>query len=68
MVASTPPSPAPGVGLLTSLPRDTWAKHYSALARNKGNSRSLREIETSLFTLSLDPKVSEVEAPDESSR
>jgi carnitine O-acetyltransferase len=42
------------VCLLSSLPRDEWARHRTAIARESSfNASSLREIETSLLALSL---------------
>lgn len=42
------------VCLLSSLPRDEWARHRDAIARGSpGNAASLRAIETSLLALSL---------------
>lgn len=68
MVALAPDHPAHGVGLLTSLPRDLWAQHYPALYMAGTNTLALRTIETALFTLSLDPAVSDLAAHDASSR
>jgi hypothetical protein len=68
VAALAPPEPAPGVGLLTSLPRDLWARHYPGLAATGTNLEALRAIQTSLFTLSLDPEASGVAAHDAGSR
>merc|ERR1712088_919276 len=64
VVAMAPSEPAPGVGILTSLPRDLWAAHHPVLA----NAAALKALESSLFTLSLDPSVKELDAHDDSSR
>ncbi|OQX28602.1 MAG: hypothetical protein B0D92_08020 [Spirochaeta sp. LUC14_002_19_P3] len=47
-------SPAQGIGVLTSLPREEWAEAREALILNPANLRALDVIETALFTLSLD--------------
>ena len=69
VVAMAPSDPAPGVGILTSLPRDLWAAHHPVLAKAAAaNAEALKALESSLFTLSLDPSVKELDAHDDSSR
>ena len=69
VVAMAPSEPAPGVGILTSLPRDLWATHHPALAKAAtANAEALKALESSLFTLSLDPAANQLEAHDDSSR
>ena len=43
----------PPIGLLSSDNRDNWADSYRILLEG-GNQEALREIETALFTISLD--------------
>jgi len=45
--------PGPPIGLLSSDNRDNWADSYQVLLEG-GNEEALREIETALFTISLD--------------
>ncbi len=42
------------IGLLTSEHRDTWAKTYEMLKKDKVNQASLKAIEGSLFLVSID--------------
>lgn len=42
------------IGILTSENRDTWAECYHILEKDPKNQETLREIQTSLFVLSLD--------------
>lgn len=46
-----------GIGILTSENRDTWAKAYDLLAKDKTNSESLADIEKSIVVLCLDGAV-----------
>ena len=69
VVSMAPSEPAPGVGILTSLPRDLWAAHYPVLSKAATtNAEALIALESSLFTLSLDPAADDLEAHDDSSR
>jgi len=69
VVSMAPSEPAPGVGILTSLPRDLWAAHYPVLSKAATtNAEALKALESSLFTLSLDPAADDLEAHDDSSR
>jgi len=69
VVSMAPSEPAPGVGILTSLPRDLWAAHYPVLSKAAAtNADALKALESSLFTLSLDPAADDLEAHDDSSR
>ncbi|CAH1785909.1 unnamed protein product, partial [Owenia fusiformis] len=42
------------LGILTAENRNTWAKAYNRLMRDKENKKSLEEIQRSIFLLSLD--------------
>ena len=69
VVAMAPSEPAPGVGILTSLPRDLWATYHPVLAKaSTANEKALKALESSLFTFSLDPVANELDAHDDSSR
>ncbi|XP_076455057.1 carnitine O-acetyltransferase-like [Babylonia areolata] len=56
-------SRAPPVGLLTSLDRDTWAEVYADLMNDPKNRAAMRDIQGSIFTLSLDQPVAGGNAP-----
>jgi len=58
----------PEVGVLTSNNRDDWAKDFALLANNKKNKASLKEIETALFSMNIDPNHEEFLAKDELSK
>jgi len=58
----------PEIGILTSNNRDDWAKDFELLSNNKKNKASLQEIETSLFTMNLDPGFEDFKAYDDMSR
>ena len=45
--------PGPPIGLLSSDNRDNWAEAHRLLLEG-GNAEAFREIETALFTISLD--------------
>ena len=55
--------PGPAVGILTSDDRGPWHEAYELL-RDSGNGETLREVETALLTLSLDPPADEVTEAD----
>lgn len=44
----------PGIGLLTSTNRDTWATNYTTLASNPHNAAILEDIQSAAFVLCLD--------------
>jgi len=58
----------PEIGILTSNNRDDWSKDFALLANNKKNKASLKEIETALFNMNLDPNFEEYQAHDDLSR
>eukprot|EP00092_Neocalanus_flemingeri_P016041 GFUD01017361.1.p1 GENE.GFUD01017361.1~~GFUD01017361.1.p1 ORF type:complete len:687 (-),score=159.37 GFUD01017361.1:44-2104(-) len=58
----------PEIGILTSNNRDEWSKDYEILASNKKNKVSLKEIETALFTMNLDPNYGDYLAHDDLSK
>lgn len=45
------------IGLLTSDNRDNWAEAYEILAKNHRNANAIKDIQTSIFTVSLDAEV-----------
>merc|ERR1719334_2568427 len=65
---ATTVGPGPEIGVLTSNDRDAWAKDFTLLASNKQNSSNLKEIETALFTMNLDPNYADFQAKDDLSK
>lgn len=49
------------VGVLTSDNRDNWAKAYQELVKDEINRRSLTEIQKSLFVLSIDRELPQIQ-------
>lgn len=49
------------VGVLTSDNRDNWAKAYEVLTKDAGNRQSVKEIQQSLFVLSIDREMPLIE-------
>jgi len=58
----------PEVGVLTSNNREDWAKDFAVLASNKKNKASIKEIETSLFTMNIDKNFEDFAAHDDMSK
>jgi len=69
VLSLSPDNQGPALGLLTSLPRDSWAQYYTTLSKaGHTNVESLSVLETALFTISLDPRIEDLQAVDECSR
>lgn len=49
------------VGVLTSDNRDNWAKAYVELIKDNGNKQSVSEIQKSLFVLSIDREMPQIQ-------
>ncbi|XP_055896071.1 carnitine O-acetyltransferase-like isoform X2 [Biomphalaria glabrata] len=47
-------TPAPPIGILTSLNRTVWGKEYARLTKDKTNLASLENIQRSIFAVCLD--------------
>jgi len=58
----------PEIGILTSNNRDDWSNDHVLLSKNKKNKANLQEIETSLFSLNLDPDFKDYNANDDLSK
>ncbi|XP_055585607.1 carnitine O-acetyltransferase-like [Uranotaenia lowii] len=45
------------VGMLSALPRDNWSEAYQELIKDPTNLKSIKQIQSSLFVLSLDYEI-----------